>query len=71
MHYSAEAIDLQNFLMSATSRMDRQEGQILATGQAVQDLVAQVSELSSRLQQLRFPPDIAESTAAVFLLLRG
>ncbi|KAK2892349.1 hypothetical protein Q8A67_012337 [Cirrhinus molitorella] len=70
MQDSAEATSFQDFLMSATSRMDRQEGQILATGQAVQNLVAQVSELSSQLQQLRLraasapPPDFVKSTVA-------
>ncbi|KAL1259020.1 hypothetical protein QQF64_009597 [Cirrhinus molitorella] len=55
MQDSAEATDLENFLPNATSRMDRQHGQIVATGHAIQDLIAQVSELSSQLQQRRLP----------------
>ncbi|KAL0177287.1 hypothetical protein M9458_026181, partial [Cirrhinus mrigala] len=35
--------------------MDQQEEHLLATGQAVQPLVAQVSELTTQLQQLRLP----------------
>ncbi|KAL1259001.1 hypothetical protein QQF64_009578 [Cirrhinus molitorella] len=38
MQDSAEATDLQNFLVNTTSRMDCQDGHIVAIGHAVQDL---------------------------------
>ncbi|KAL0186362.1 hypothetical protein M9458_018032, partial [Cirrhinus mrigala] len=49
---SANAPTLQDIL---SAHMDRQDEQMLATGQAVQALVAQVSELTNQLQQLRSP----------------
>ncbi len=51
---SADASDLRDFLSNNNARMDRQE-QMLATGRAVQALVAQVSELTTQFQHLRSP----------------
>ncbi len=52
---SAEASTLQGLFASNNARMDRQDEQMLATGRAVQALVAQVSELTTQLQLLRTP----------------
>ncbi len=52
---SAEASTLQGLFASNNARMDRQDEQMLATGHAVQALVAQVSELTTQLQLLRTP----------------
>ncbi|KAL0148627.1 hypothetical protein M9458_056067, partial [Cirrhinus mrigala] len=52
---SASALELQEFMSLNNARMDQQEEHSLATGRAVQALVAQVSELTSQLQQLRWP----------------
>lgn len=50
---SASASELQNFLASNATRMDRQEEQLRVTGKAIQTLVAQVTDLSAQLQHLR------------------
>ncbi len=42
-------------LSNNNARMDHQEEQMLATGRAVQSLVAQVSELTTQFQHLRSP----------------
>ncbi len=52
---SAEALTIQGLLENNNARLDRQDEQIFATGRAVQALVAQVSELTTQLQQLRMP----------------
>ncbi|KAL0172743.1 hypothetical protein M9458_033054 [Cirrhinus mrigala] len=52
---SANAPTLQDILSANNARMDRQDEQMLATGRAVQALVAQVSEPTNQLQQLRSP----------------
>ncbi|KAI2645965.1 Transposon Tf2-6 polyprotein [Labeo rohita] len=52
---SVNAPTLQDILSVNNARMDRQDEQMLATGRAVQALVAQVSELTNQLQQLRSP----------------
>ncbi len=52
---SANALDLWDYLSNNNACMDRQEEQMLATGRAVQALVAQVSELTTQFQQLRPP----------------
>ncbi len=52
---SAGALTYQGLLENNNSRLDRQEEQMLATGRAVQALVAQVSELTTQIQQLRMP----------------
>ncbi|KAL0185787.1 hypothetical protein M9458_017457, partial [Cirrhinus mrigala] len=46
---------VQELLSVNNARMDQQEEHLLNTGRAVQALVAQVSELTSQLQQLRSP----------------
>ncbi|KAI2660882.1 Retrotransposon-derived protein PEG10 [Labeo rohita] len=50
---SASAPDLEEFMSLNNARMNQQEERLLATGHAVQTLVAQVSELTSQLQQRR------------------
>ncbi len=45
----------QGLLENNNARLDRQDEQMFATGRAVQALVAQVSELTTQLQQLRMP----------------
>ncbi|KAL0151676.1 hypothetical protein M9458_053077, partial [Cirrhinus mrigala] len=52
---SASAPDVQELISPNNARMDQQEEHLLNTGRAVQALVAQVSELTSQLQQLRSP----------------
>ncbi len=52
---SADASGLRDFLSNNNTRMDRQEEQMLATGRAVQALVAQVSELTTQFQHLSLP----------------
>ncbi len=52
---SAGALNLQGLLEKNNTRLDRQEEQMLVAGRAVQALVAQVSELTTQLQQLRMP----------------
>ncbi len=52
---SASASDLRDFLSNNNARVDCQEEQMLASGQAAQALVAQVSELTTQFQQLRSP----------------
>ncbi|KAL0173848.1 hypothetical protein M9458_029816, partial [Cirrhinus mrigala] len=49
----ASAAELREFLSNNNTRMERQEEQMMATGRAVQALVAQVSELTTQLQQLK------------------
>lgn len=49
----ANASELRDILSSNNARMERQEEQIFATGRAVQALVAQVSELTAQLQQMK------------------
>ncbi|KAL0148088.1 hypothetical protein M9458_056628, partial [Cirrhinus mrigala] len=49
----ASATELREFLSNSNTRMERQEEQMMATGRAVQALVAQVSELTTQLQQLK------------------
>lgn len=51
----AEESDLQNLLSNSNACLDWQEEQMLATGWAVQTLVAQVSELTTQVQLLRSP----------------
>ncbi len=52
---SAGALNLQGLLENNNAQLDRQEEQMLVAGRAVQALVAQVSELTTQLQQLRMP----------------
>ncbi len=52
---SADATTLQGLFAFNNACMDRQDEQMLATGRAVQALVAQVSELTTQLQLLRAP----------------
>ncbi len=52
---SAGALNLQGLLENNNARLGRQEEQMLMAGQAVQVLVAHVSELTTQLQQLRMP----------------
>ncbi len=47
------ASELRDILSSNNARMERQEEQIFTTGRAVQALVAQVSELTAQLQQMK------------------
>ncbi|KAI2645588.1 Transposon Tf2-9 polyprotein [Labeo rohita] len=49
----ASAAELREFLSNSNTRMERQEEQMMATGCAVQALVAQFSELTTQLQQLK------------------
>ncbi|KAI2666212.1 Transposon Tf2-6 polyprotein [Labeo rohita] len=49
----ASAAELREILSNSNTRMERQEEQMMATGRAVQALVAQVSELTTQLQQLK------------------
>ncbi len=49
----ANASELRDILSSNNARVERQEEQIFATGRAVQALVAQVSELTAQLQQMK------------------
>lgn len=63
----------RNFIVNNNVRLDQQDEQILATGRAVQALVAQVSEVTAQLQQLRSdisgaptvptPPSVSPSAA--------
>ncbi|KAI2644787.1 Transposon Tf2-6 polyprotein [Labeo rohita] len=50
---SASASELQNFLVNNASRMDQQDKQLRVMGQAIQTLVAQVTDLSAQIQHLR------------------
>lgn len=47
------ASELRDILTSSNARMERQDEQIMATGRAVQALVAQVSELTNQLQKFK------------------
>ncbi|KAL0170633.1 hypothetical protein M9458_035229, partial [Cirrhinus mrigala] len=49
----ASAAELRDFLSNSNTHMERQEEQMMATGSAVQALVAQVSELTTQLQLLK------------------
>lgn len=50
---SASGFEWRELLTSNNAHMDQQEEQIMATGHAVEALVAQVSEVTAQLWQLR------------------
>lgn len=49
----ASDAELRDILSSNNARLERQEDQIMATGHAVQALVAHVLDLTTQFQQLR------------------
>lgn len=71
---SANASEINEFLSTSATRMNRQEEQMVATGRAVQALVAQVSDLTAQFRQLRAespgpstaqPPPLASPSSQV------